>query len=388
MTKSKILILANTFYPVLGGVETHLTALIKEISKNKNIEAHLIAYTYFREKNNPYIGLYSNVKVNLLKLAPKPGNAIYWLECNLWTFYFFYAIFPLFIFTLFYCLKNKSFNVVHANSHTTGIVAIWICRIFKIRKKYISMHGVMFSRLKNFQRYMMYRNLIKRRLGKFDKIFCIGKRSFEEIRHLLGTDDKLELFRYWVDDNIFTPKLSTERTKHIGFGRKGFIFYAGRLVETKGILLLLKIAAQLTEYNFAIAGDGDLKNLVEEESRKHSNIKYLGKLNSDQLPIYYQTAKISILLTLTDGEGIPNTLVESIACGTPVLATRRGGTSELVDLGVGLAVKNNQKDVKAKINLIVGNEKLYQEKRRACKIIARKYFSSQNAQIFIKNYLN
>ena len=59
-----------------------------------------------------------------------------------------------------------------------------------------------------------------------------------------------------------------------------------------------------------------------------------------------------------------------------------------MDLGVGLAVKNNQKDVKAKINLIVGNEKLYQEKRRACKIIARKYFSSQNAQIFIKNYLN
>lgn len=389
MDKKKILILANTFYPVLGGVETHLLDLIREISKEKNIEVHLIAYTYFGDKNNPYIGKYRNVKINLLKLCSKnPESLLNWLELNNYFFYFFYTIIPLFFYTFFYCLKNKNFDIVHANSHTTGVVAVLISKIFGIRKKYLSMHGIMFSKLPNFQKYNRFRKRIKKQFKKFDKIFCIGQRSYEEIKELMdGNSNNLELFRYWVDDRFFDVNKDKGATKDkLNLGDKKIIFYAGRLVETKGILILLEVAKELPQYNFVIAGSGILTDEVKEYSKKYENIKFLGKIENNLLPKYYIASDVSILLTQGDGEGIPRALIESIACGTPVVSTARGGTKELIDFGTGFIVENDIADIKNNIEMILGDEETYTKIQKNCYLVAKKYFSKQNAQMFIKSY--
>ena len=389
MHKNKVLILANTFYPILGGVETHLTDLIKSISKEKDLEAHLIAYTYFGDKDNPYINMYDNVKISLLKLCSRNHKSVInWLQLHSYLFYFSFTILPMFFYTFYYCLKNKNFNLVHANSHTTGVVAVLISKIFGIEKRYISMHGFMFSKLPNFQKYNKFRWIIKRQFKKFDKIFCVGQISYNENKELMdGDSSKLELFRYWVDDVFFGVGKDKKLAKNeLGLGDRKIIFYAGRLRPTKGILVLLDVARRMPQFNFVIAGDGILKDEVEEYSKKYENIKFLGKIKNSLLPQYYVASDISILLTQGDGEGIPRALIESISCGTPVLATDWGGTKELVDFGTGFIVENDVSDIKNKIETILGNEEIYTKKQQSCYSVAQKYFSKQNAQIFIKNY--
>lgn len=391
--KKKILILANTFYPVLGGVETHLVDLLKEISKKSEIEVHLIAYTYFGgKKNNAYINQFNNAKINLLCLCSRnPKGILAWMERKSYFFYFCYTIIPMFLYAFFYCLRHKDFDIIHANSHTTGFVAIWIGRIFRIKKKFVSMHGIMFSKLDNFQQYNRFRKRIKKQFSKFDKVFCIGKRSFEEIKELQdGSENNLELFRYWIDDIFFNNKIANKNLlkKEVGFDDRKTVFYAGRLVETKGILVLLEVAKQMPQYNFVIAGGGILADKIEKAGKKYENIKFLGKVENSLLPKYLAASDISILLTQGDGEGIPRALIESTTCGTPIVATDRGGTKELVEFGAGIIAENNIEDIKSKISMILENGKIYQEKQINCRPIAEKYFSNRNAQIFIKNYLS
>lgn len=388
--KKKVLILANTFYPILGGVETHLLDLIKELSKEKHLEIHIIAYGYYGVENNPYLSLYKNVKVNLLNIcSDNPKEISNWLQLHSNLYYFSFTIVPLFIYTFFYCLRNKEFDVIHAQSQTTGIVAYLISKIFGIKKKIISMHGIMFGKSKYFRKYAKFRLRIKILFNRFDKVFCIGKRSYNEIAQLMGGSKKLELFRYWVDERFFVQDKNQEKVKKELILPKGkIVFYAGRLLETKGIMLLLKVAAKTPEYFFIIAGGGILEDKVREYSKMYKNIIFIGKVENSLLPKYYQAAHVSILLSTGFTEGLPRFLLESIACGTPVLVTARGGAREIADFGVGLIVTHSILDIRNKMRLFMENESYYKEKQNKCQLIAKKYFSKENAQLFVRNYLN
>ena len=390
MPKKKILILANTFYPILGGVETHLADLVKSISQEGDLEAHLIAYTYWGDKNNPYVGRHGNLTVQLLKLcSANPKSLSNWLQIHSYPFYFSFTILPMFFYVFFYCLKHKNFDIAHANSHTTGITAVLISRIFGIKKKFISMHGFMFSQQTDFQRYNKARWIIKSQFKRFDKIFCVGQRSYNENRELMDGDpaNKIEMFRYWVGDIFFKAEQDKKLAKaKLGLADRKIVFYAGRLVATKGILVLLEVAKQMPQYDFAIAGDGISTEVVKEQSQQHKNIKFLGALENKIMPEWLAATDVSILLTQNDGEGIPRALVESITCGTPVLALAKGGTKELVDFGTGLVLENNIEDIKSKIELMLTDSEIYNQKRKNCRPIAEKYFSKDNAQIFIRNY--
>lgn len=69
----------------------------------------------------------------------------------------------------------------------------------------------------------------------------------------------------------------------------------------------------------------------------HARVSYLGKLNQSRLGAYYKAADVTIHLCPYDN--CPNTVVESIAAGTPVLCTCSGGTPELVGTENGAVCK-------------------------------------------------
>jgi glycosyltransferase involved in cell wall biosynthesis len=70
-----------------------------------------------------------------------------------------------------------------------------------------------------------------------------------------------------------------------------------------------------------------------EEKFNHPNIKYLGRITHGQLPYHLRGGDAFIHLSWLDH--CPNTVVEALACGLPVLCTHNGGTKEIVgDNGV------------------------------------------------------
>jgi glycosyltransferase involved in cell wall biosynthesis len=127
--------------------------------------------------------------------------------------------------------------------------------------------------------------------------------------------------------------------------RDNLIGYIGRLSEEKGILNFVEAIPRVLETRddaaFLIGGDGQLRSKVEENADKLSNnVKYAGWILHNELPHYLNELKLLVLPSYT--EGLPNIMLEAMACGTPVLATPVGSIPDVVKDGeTGFIMKDN-----------------------------------------------
>jgi glycosyltransferase involved in cell wall biosynthesis len=118
----------------------------------------------------------------------------------------------------------------------------------------------------------------------------------------------------------------------------------GNLVENKGHHLAIEALPSLPDFRLAIAGEGPerpalmaLANQIKVAAR----VEFLGRVDQDKLATCYGAADILVLPS--SREGWPNVLLESMACGTPVVATKVGGIPEIVtspDVGRLMSQRN------------------------------------------------
>lgn len=106
------------------------------------------------------------------------------------------------------------------------------------------------------------------------------------------------------------------------------IIYAARLSKEKGILDVLEFSKKLPQdIHLIILGDGPEKDKVEKLSSTNSNIHYLGSKSKEETIPLIRGSDILIQPSLMEG-GISYTLLESLACQTPVICTNVGGGKE------------------------------------------------------------
>lgn len=114
------------------------------------------------------------------------------------------------------------------------------------------------------------------------------------------------------------------------------IFYAGNLRKLKNIDILIEAFKLLTSNNWKllIAGrgeeEGNLKKLVKNY-RLENSVKFLGGLTGKEMIDYYNLADIFCLPS--QSEGTPNVVIESLLCGTPVVASNVGGLPYIIEEG-------------------------------------------------------
>lgn len=115
------------------------------------------------------------------------------------------------------------------------------------------------------------------------------------------------------------------------------LFTARRLVHRVGLdKLLIAVATikpQIPDIWLAIAGKGPLQGVLEQQATDlglNDNVKFLGFLPDDQLPIAYQAADLSVMPSQSL-EGFGLAVLESLACGTPALCTPVGGMPEILE---------------------------------------------------------
>lgn len=144
--------------------------------------------------------------------------------------------------------------------------------------------------------------------------------------------------RHFLDfDKFKTKKQLDERTNLVG--------YIGRLSGEKGTLGFVKAIPLLKDENikFLIGGNGQLQDEIDEYLiKEHINdkVKLTGWIDHDNLPEYLNELKLVVLPSYT--EGLPNIMLEAMACGTPVLATPVGAILDVIKDGeTGFILENN-----------------------------------------------
>jgi len=169
-----------------------------------------------------------------------------------------------------------------------------------------------------------------------DRIVVYSSRFIEHWNLEKHEDKIMVLSEHIININHFkiTKKID-ERQKIIG--------YVGRLSGEKGVFNFVESIPLIHEYDFVIIGDGSLRSNITEyiiENNLSDKVKFTGWIPHDQLPDYLNKLKLLVLPSYT--EGLPNIMLEAMACGTPVLATSVGAIPDVIKDGeTGFLLENN-----------------------------------------------
>ncbi|HKP79519.1 MAG TPA: glycosyltransferase [Phenylobacterium sp.] len=138
------------------------------------------------------------------------------------------------------------------------------------------------------------------------------------------------VLRNGVDLRLFHPR--DRAVARAALGLEGFtLLCVGSLIPRKGHDLVLAALAQLPDCNLVVAGDGPRRAELESQARRlgvQGRVRFLGEIAHADLPDIYAAA--DVLLLASTREGWANVLLESMACGTPVVATDVNGAGEVV----------------------------------------------------------
>jgi glycosyltransferase involved in cell wall biosynthesis len=114
--------------------------------------------------------------------------------------------------------------------------------------------------------------------------------------------------------------------------RKIDVLYLGRLVHGKGVEKLIDsihlLRSQRSKINFLIIGNGILETYVKQKIGAMDGVLFSNWVSHDLVPTILNDTKLLILPSET--EGVPNIVIEALACGTPVVATPVGGIAGVV----------------------------------------------------------
>jgi len=178
------------------------------------------------------------------------------------------------------------------------------------------------------------------------KILGRSESLLEDLRGLGCPQEKLRLNRTGIPLEEFPYSAPCETED----GRWVF-FQAGRLIEKKGfgdtLRAFVEIRKALPNAVLRIAGEGPLGGALQAEAAAlgvADAVEWLGFLRQQWLVRELSSAHVFLHPSVTAGdgnrEGVPNAMLEAMALGVPVVATRHGGIGEAVDHGVsGLLVE-------------------------------------------------
>ncbi|MFK8137252.1 MAG: glycosyltransferase family 4 protein [Bdellovibrionales bacterium] len=249
---------------------------------------------------------------------------------------------------IFLILKND-ISIVHI--HSPMYMGASLFAKFIGKKNYITYHGSDFQRIKKSK---LYRYLC----FCFDHAFFIGADMKSGLSKIHGFD-KITQVNNGIDLMEFTPPIENESIDTFKFCA------VGSLKKEKGFDYLIGAFKHSSlNYSCNIAGNGNLKEELKHKIDKtKTNIVLVGHLNSDQVKEFYHSHEYFILSSTS--EGFPKVLLEALASGCKIIATRVGSVAEILgDDYPFLCEPNSETDLKNKIEEICTQHDFDFEKHR------------------------
>ena len=273
--------------------------------------------------------------------------------------------------------EKTAYDVIFANYWFSGIAALKLTRKNNLPVIYIfhSIGKIRFKALKQFKfqsgNYDFFRKRIEKEMEiaqKADSIVSTSPIEKEILKKSFNiSGEKIEYIPIGIDSNIFYPVDQAKARRRIGFEDKAkLILYVGRIEWRKGLGTLLyafkEILEKFPRSKLLIVGGGksrpakklegaEMERLenIARELEIESKVFFLGAKNQKELFKYYSAADICVVPSYYEPFGIVP--LESMACGTPVVASKTGGLKFTIKDGKTgfLAKPRNYQDLAEKI---------------------------------------
>ncbi len=378
--KKTVLIVTPFAKPNIGGAETLLEDYTEYIRKH-GYYVYLQTYQPITTENvrgKPY------EKVENMEIFRHswPGYNLFFKLEKYPALNFFYLVPGLFLHSFFFMLRHhKEIEVIDAWGFSSTIIARLLKYIFKKKAT------MMVVSLYEFSRRPLYANLAYRVIKGMDHIVTESHKSKEEIAALGYPREMISPFNEWVDLKRFKPTDKNALKKKLGWEGKFMVLFVGRAIPIKGADILLKVAKKVSpKISFAfISGAGPQIELLQKEARENENIIFVGKIPYDQLHLYYQAADLFAIPSRYE-ENVARTMIEAIACGTPVVASNMGAIPQALDETVSVLIKPTAENFSREIQKLFDEPKRLAILRKNCWPYAKRHFSDKNAQAIADCY--
>lgn len=316
--KLNILISSPSLEPKISGVSYRYRNIISQLAKNHNLV--VVGYD-----NNFDTHLPSNVISYYFHNIMTPSDQ-YQRMFNLFlTYYYFFKVYTI--------IKKHNIDIIHlAGPDTSSILWVELCNILNI--KLVCCHHTDLISYMDTRNILLNNILVKYIIKRndeyiFDNSDAIFMMSDMHIERLVNKHNyrlsinKTSVLSVGIDTDIF--KLYPESDligdiKNLWTKNTLKLLLISRISLEKNIYFVIDIVKNMKNVSLVLIGYGPEEEKLQNYIKMMSNIKFIGKIRHTDLGRYYSSA--DIFIQPTNNETLGFTVIESLACGTPVIACR------------------------------------------------------------------
>jgi glycosyltransferase involved in cell wall biosynthesis len=208
-----------------------------------------------------------------------------------------------------------------------GVAAVWLARELG-KPVVLTARGSDTSQLPD---YRVPGKLIRAAIAQADALIAVSADLKDGLVRLGAAPEKVTVLRNGVDLQGFRPVADRDAARAALDLSGPTLLSVGHLIERKRNHLTITALAELPDHTLLLVGDGPEKPMLQALAERlgvAGRVRFLGLKPHRELPTYYTAADLMVLAS--SREGWANVLLESMACGTPVLATPAWGSREAV----------------------------------------------------------
>ena len=341
---------------LLGGRETGgMNVYVRELAKELGERGYQVdVFTRFQDENTPQVeAIGENARVIHLEAGPKAPYDKNKLVLHVDQFAAEIADYAR--------SQGIRYDVIHSHYWLSGLVAHQLQKSWDVPfvQMFHTLGEMKNSVAKNAIDLEVSARIAGERqvMGWADRLIAATPLEEEQMICLYGADPaKIDVVPAGVDTDIFYPRDRATVRQSLGLPdlEIPILLFVGRIERLKGIDTLLESAAVVSRYcsgrglKVLIVGGGgqtetenaELKRVVElhRDLNLEEQVEFVGSKPQEMLPLYYSAADITIMPSHYESFGL--VAVESMASGTPVIASDVGGLSfTVVDGETGYLVE-------------------------------------------------